>query len=107
MAPDATLNTTLLFYRSVLEKRRGYHRHVWRWSGLPLCFVGMTMVLSPALVKSLETPRLLANATPFLVLLAIWLAVFFPMRKRNRRKLQQEIEELRVFEKEDRGSARG
>lgn len=102
LAPDATLNTTLLFCRSVLEKRRDYGRHVWRRSGLPFCFLGLAMVLVPALVKSVQAPRLLVNAVPFFVLLAIWLAIFFPMRKRNQQKLQQEIEELRVFEKENR-----
>jgi hypothetical protein len=57
------------------------------------------MVIVPALIKSLDTPRLLLNTLPFFVLLAIWLAVFLRLRKRNRGKLQQEIEELRALER--------
>ena len=102
LAPDATLNTTLQSYRSELEKRRDYARHVWRKAGLTFVFVGMAMVMVPSLIKSLGTPRLLLNFVPLFVLLAIWCAIFFPMRKRNQRKLQQEIEELRVFERENR-----
>jgi len=60
------------------------------------------MVIVPGLIKSLEAARLLVNWVPVFLLLAIWLAIFIPMRKRNQRKLQQEIEELRVFEGENR-----
>ena len=102
LAPDATLNTTLQSYRSELEKRRDYAQHIWRKAGLTFCFLGMALVIAPALIKSLDAPRLLVNVAPFFALLAIWCAVFFPMRRRNRRKLQQEIEELRVFERENR-----
>jgi len=98
LAPDATLNTTLQSYRSELEKRRDYAQYIWREAGLTFCFLGMALVIVPALIKSLDAPRLMVNFVPFFVLLAIWCAVFFPMRKRNRRKLQQEIEELGVFE---------
>jgi hypothetical protein len=102
-APDATLNTTLQSYRSELEKRRDYARHVWRRAGLTFVFLGMAMVIVPGLIKSLDAPRLLLlNFGPFFVLLAIWLVIFFPMMKRQQRKLQQEIEELRVFERENR-----
>jgi Na+/melibiose symporter-like transporter len=101
LAPDATLNTTLQSYRSELEKRRDYAQHIWR-RVLTFCFLGMALVIVPALIKSLDAPRLLVNFVPFFVLLAIWCAIFFPMRKRNQRKLQQEIEELCVFERENR-----
>jgi Na+/melibiose symporter-like transporter len=101
LAPDATLNTTLQSYRSELEKRLDYAQHIWR-RALMFCFLGIALVIVPALIKSLDAPRLLVNFVPFFVLLAIWCAIFFPMRKRNQRKLQQEIEELRVFERENR-----
>jgi hypothetical protein len=100
LAPDATLNTTLQSYRSELENYRDYLRHVWR-KLLPV-FLGMALVIVPALIKSLDAPRLLVNLVPFFVLLAIWCSIFFPRRKRNQRKLQQEIEELPVFERENR-----
>jgi len=101
LAPDATLNTTLQAYIGELEKRRDYAQHIWS-RVLTFCFLGMALVIVPALIKSLDAPRLLVNFVPFFVLLAIWCAIFFPMRKRNQRKLQQEIEELRVFERENR-----
>ena len=97
--PDATLNTTLQSYRSELEKRRDYGRHLWRRAGLTFLVLGVAMVIVPALIKSLDTPRLLLNTLPFFVLLAIWLAVFLRLRKRNRGKLQQEIEELSALER--------
>jgi hypothetical protein len=102
LTPDATLNTTLQSYRSELEKRRDYGRHVWRRAGLTFGVLGVAMVIVPALIKSLDTPRLLLDLLPFFVLLAIWLAVFLRLRKRNRGKLQQEIEELRALERENR-----
>jgi len=40
------------------------------------------------------------NFVPLFALLAIWFAMFFPMRKRKLRKLQQEIDELRALERE-------
>ena len=100
LLPDATLNTTLQSYRSELEKRRDYTRHFWHKAGLTFVFVGMVLVVTPPLIKSLGTPRLLLNFAPLFGLLAVWCAIFFPKMKRNRRKLQQEIEELRGFERE-------
>ena len=99
---DGALNTTLQSYRSELEKRRDYNRHVWRRAGLTFCFLGMAMIVGPLLIRALDDPRLLLSVAPLFVLLAIWLAVFFPIRKRKMQKLQQEIEELRVFEAEGR-----
>lgn len=102
-APDATLNTTLQSYRIELEKRRDYARHAWRKAGLTYCFLGMALVIVPLLIRSLDDPRiLLLNFGPLFVLLAVWCAIFFPKMKRQRQKLQQEIEELLVFERESR-----
>ena len=102
LAPDAALNTTVQSYRSELEKRRDYGRHIWRRLGLPFLFLGLAMVIVPGLIKSLDAPRLLLNFVPLFVLFAIWCAIYFPMRKRGQQKLQQEIDELRVFERENR-----
>jgi hypothetical protein len=102
-APDATLNTTLQCYRSELEKRRDYARHVWRKAGLTFVLLGVAMVIAPALIQSLDAPRLLLlKFGPFFALLAVWCAIFFPRMKRQQQKLQQEIEELRGFERENR-----
>jgi hypothetical protein len=101
LEPDATLSTTLQSYKSALEKRRDYGRHVWRRSGLTFCFLGLALVIVPELIKSLEAPRLLFNVLPVSILLAIWLAIFFPLRRRKQRQLQQEIDELRLFESDN------
>jgi len=98
LEPDAALNTTLQSYRSELEKRRDFGRRISRSAGLPFCFLGIALVIAPTLIQSIETPRLLVNVVPVFVLLAIWLAALFPARRRKRRQLQQEIEELRGFE---------
>ena len=102
LAADATLSTSLDFYRRELERKRDYGRHIWRRSGLAFCFAGLALIVIPALIKALETPRLLPNAVPFFVLLVIWFVVFFSMRKRNQQKLQREIDELKALEGESR-----
>lgn len=99
LAEDATLSTSLDFYRSELERRRDYERHIWRRSGLTFCFAGVALALIPELIPALETPRLLLNAAPFFVLLVIWFVLFFFIRKRNRLKLQREIDELNALER--------
>jgi uncharacterized membrane protein YfcA len=101
LPPDATVSTSLEFYRSELERRRDYERHVWRRSGLTFCFLGLTLALAPALIASLHNPGLLMNALPFFVLLILWFGAFFIQKKRGRNKLQHEIDELRAFESVD------
>jgi FtsH-binding integral membrane protein len=99
LAEDATLSTSLDFYRSELERKRDYERHIWRRSGLTFCFAGVALALIPELIPALKTPRLLLNAAPFFVLLVIWFVLFFFIRKRNRLKLQREIDELNDLER--------
>jgi hypothetical protein len=99
LAEDATLGTSLDFYRSELERRRDYERHIWRRSGLIYCFAGVALALIPELIPALETPRLLLKAAPFFVLLVLWFVLFFYIRKRNRLNLQREIDELNAVAK--------
>lgn len=101
LAPDATLNTTLQSYRNELEKRRDFSRRIWLV--LTPYFVGVAMVGVPALISALGNPReFLLNSLPLFVLLAIWLPIFLYLRKRRRGRLQQEIEQLLTFERENR-----
>jgi len=93
----ATLNTTLEAYKAELEKRRDYARNIWRRAGLPFCFSGLAMVIGPGVVHAIERPPLLMNVLPVLILLALWIVIFVPMRRRNLTKLQQEIDELRLL----------
>jgi len=66
---------------------------------LTFCFVGVALALIPELIPALKTPRLLLNAAPFFVLLVIWFVLFFFIRKRNRLRLQREIDELHALER--------
>lgn len=103
LVPHATFSASLVFYRNELERKRDYVRHMWRRAGLTWCFAGLAIVLVPPLIQALATaPPLLVNALPFFVLLAIWFALFFPMRKRKQNKLQREIDELNALERESR-----
>jgi hypothetical protein len=99
LSPAAPLDATAVYYRAILEKRRDFDRQVWRRTGLPLAFLGIAIVLAPPLIAS---PGLLPKATPFFVLFAVWLGVYFPMRRRARRILQREIDDLRGFETDER-----
>jgi hypothetical protein len=102
LAADATLSTSLEFYRRELEKRRDYLRHIWRRSGLWGCFTGLALVVVPSLMGALRAPRLLVNAVPFFVLLTTWFLVFSSIRKRQRTNLQREIDELSALGNEPR-----
>lgn len=99
LAPDAPLNSTLQWYRSQLEKGRDFEQRVWLL--LAPCFLGIALVIVPALISSVGNPReLLQNSSPLFVL-AIWLPIFLYLRKRRRGRRQREIEQLRAFERED------
>jgi len=100
LAPDARLNTTLQWYRSQLEKARDFERRVWLL--LVPCFLGIALVIVPASISSVGNPwKPLLNSLPLFVLLAIWLPIFLYLRKRRRGRREQEIEQLRAFEREN------
>jgi hypothetical protein len=98
LAEDAAFGPSLLFYRTELERRRDYFHHEWLRSGLPFCFLGLGLVVVPPLIRS---PWLWPNGLPFFVLLAGWLVAYIRLRARGRQKLQQEIDALRAFEREN------
>ncbi len=99
---EAPINTCIEFYRRALERRRDYN-HRWWSSGLPF-FLLLGMVMAGVGTGARNAPpHPLLNAVPFFVLLAIWAVAFLLMRKKlGRENLQQEIEELRAFERENR-----
>jgi hypothetical protein len=92
---DATPQATLTFHRALLQRRLEFDLHIWRRSGVPFLFLGIAIVLGPPIFRS---PELSVRAAPFFVLLLGWLAAFYPIRRKQRRALQQEIDELRRFE---------
>ena len=100
LALDAPLGSTLQWYRIQLEKGRDFDRRVWLIL-IPM-FVGIALIAVPAVISSLGNPReFLLNSWPLFVLFAIWLPIFLYLRKRRRGRRQQEIEQLRAFEKEN------
>ena len=70
-------------------------RHLWRRSGVTWCFVGLALVIEKALID----PRLLKNAIPLFVILAIWFVAYFVIRKRQAEKLKREIGDLNALVK--------
>ena len=107
MAPDATLNTTVQSYRRELEKQRGSGRNargvlVFFSMAMAMVVVPMVLVKAPVPINAppLTAARLLLNVAPFLLLGMAWL-IMVRMMYRGRRKLQQEIEQLRAFEREN------
>jgi drug/metabolite transporter (DMT)-like permease len=102
LPPDANARTSLEFYRSKLEKRRDYVRHVWMRAGLTFLFLGLALFIAAPLIKSIGNPRLLFNMAPFFVILAIWIVLFRSTRRRQQRKIQHEIDDLRALETDRR-----
>jgi len=100
LAPDAELGTSLEFYRTELEKRRDYGRHIWRRTGLTFCFLGVALVVVPPLLELRNNPRMLLNGAPFFSLLLVWFVIFLRRKKQNQRQLQRDIDELRAFERD-------
>ncbi len=109
LAPDATLDTTLQSYRSELEKQRDFGRNTMARRVLAFFFLGIAMFIVPMLMVKVPVvinptpmtgPRLLLNVAPFLLLATAWV-IMLRMMNRSRRKLKQEIEQLRAFEREN------
>jgi hypothetical protein len=94
LADDATYQTSLDFYRAELNKKQNYARNIWQKMGLTWLFVGIALFLGPPLSGAFQNPGLLRNALPFFVLLTAWFVMFFVLRKRERQKLQLELDDL-------------
>jgi hypothetical protein len=100
---EISMSTSLQSYRNELERQRDSARNLRIGSGLLFCFLGIALVIVPQLIKGVRDThgaRYLLNAAPFFTLLAVWFVAFRILRRRSRRKLQQEIDELNEIEKE-------
>jgi intracellular septation protein A len=100
LMPAAALSASVEFYRSELEKQLNFNRHTWGRSGLAFCLLGLALALIPPLIQSIESPRLLLNFAPFLILLVIFFISLPYIRRQDKEKLQEEIEQLRALEKD-------
>lgn len=95
---DAAVNTCLEFYRSELDKQRHHLRHIWRRSGLTLCFLGLALLVLPGLIRAIPNPHLLLNALPLFVLLLVWFILFYRSRKKQERQVREDTDDLSTFQ---------
>lgn len=95
---DAALTSCLYFARRELERQLDYSRHIWQWLAGPMLFA-FAVIVAPVVVAVSQHPSQLLNAIPVLILFTVWLVVFVTKLKRDRRKLQREIDELEALEK--------
>lgn len=98
---EVTLETTLRSYRTRLEDRRNRFRNYWHYKGLWIILTGMALAVAPRLIGSYhQGPQYLLEAAPLAALFVLWLIAVAVVRRRVQRKLQQEIDQLRAFERE-------
>jgi len=101
LAPQASLETTVRSYRIRLENRRDRFRNFWNYKALWLFLLGAVLAAAPRLIVPYFPGRqYLLEVAPLGVLLVLWLIAVAVLRKRVQRKLRQEIEQLRAFERE-------
>ena len=86
---DALTATGLEYYRKELTRRRNHLKNAWLWHG-PLFLACMVFF---ATFIGLN-PQRLKNASPFLILLALWTAIDVTRRRRQVRAIGQELAEL-------------
>jgi hypothetical protein len=90
LPPDAAPLNTIAIYKRELERQRDHLWYVWKRLLVPL-FLMLALLLVPLLLRN---PRLAVNVVPFFVLLALWVALFVPVRRRKLRAIQRELAEL-------------
>jgi hypothetical protein len=98
LAGDAALGDCLDFYRRELELQNSLFRRAVRWS------VGPFFVLIAGLTGFLVVEQRSATArmAPFLTLLVVWVVAFFAIRKKRRKELRREMDDLNAIERESR-----
>lgn len=96
---ESGLTTGLQFYRSSIEQRRSLLARFWAWTFGPLilAIAAFFMPLVSVGIRQGQLPKML----PFLTLLVIWFGSVLVIRRRTRRELQREIDELNEIEKEN------
>jgi hypothetical protein len=84
-------------YRHELLRWQADQRSAW-WMVLPLLpgAIVSAIPVIPAIVRAASAnPSIVLNAAPFCVLLAVWLVLVPVLRRRNLKKIQQELDALR------------
>ncbi len=107
MQPAETVpDTGLGSYRSEVERRRHFADHNLLWSfGPVVAAIGTFIVLVLKLGnrnQAAPVKETILNSIPFLVLVVVWIVAYFVIRMRDRRELQQEIDQLHEIERTNR-----
>lgn len=98
MPGDAGVSAGLEFCRREIERRQDFFRRVLLWLFGPVMLAIGTFVLALAMI---ESKNFFPNAMPFMVLVALWIAVYFFARVREQGTLRREIDELNDIEREN------
>jgi Na+/melibiose symporter-like transporter len=91
-AGDAAMLSGLEFYRTELRYRLTQFRRVWITFLIPIILALAGLALPIILAPTIK-------ALPFLILLAIWFAIYFPVTRRQVEQLQLELDELDALER--------
>jgi hypothetical protein len=94
---DAPAATGLDYYRTALERRRDHLKNAWIWYG-PILLASAFFIVTIA-GKVWPSARLLRNMLPFTILLAVWIVFGAQIRRRQRREIQREIDEIDLLGK--------
>jgi hypothetical protein len=97
MPGDAALSTGIEFYRREIERHRALYGRILLWSFGPIALALAAFILFLVMVSRGKTDEF-AKGMPFIILVAIWIAAYFVIRMRGRRKLQREIDDLNDIE---------
>jgi len=94
---DAAAATGLDYYRHELERRRDHLGNAWLWHG-PMLLACLVLLWTIA-GKAWPSPHLLKNTLPFVIFLGVWIALGIYLRRRQRKEIQREIEEVELLRK--------
>jgi len=97
MPGDAGLSTGLEFCRREIERQRDLVRRTLLWSFGPVMLAIGTFMVALAMVE-----RGIFHGLPFLTVFVVWIVSWFVIRFREQRRLQREIDGLKVIEMENR-----
>ena len=89
---DALAVPGLEYYRKSLARRRDHLRNAWLWHG-PL-FLACTILIAMFVWGRIMVYRGVQRVLPLILMLAVWTAFGFILRRRQANELQREIDEI-------------
>jgi hypothetical protein len=97
---DAAGSTGIEFCRYELQRQRSLFRRVMSWSFGPILLAISAFTLP--IIRTGLANKELSRATPFAILLVLWIVSVFVVRMRRQQELQREIEDLDELEREQK-----